>query len=242
MAAFLMGEIAILLIILEKKMKNLFEVQAELRTDEGKGASRRLRHAGKVPAIMYGGDDAPVSLTLDHNKFLRHLQEEAFYAHILTIVVDGKKHQAVLKDLQRHPASDVKIIHADFLRVDAKHAMTMTVPLHFIGDDVAPGVKAGGKVSHLMTDVEISCLPKDLPEYIEVDTSAIELDGSIHLSELVLPKGVTLTALTHAQDEELEEGARSAYDQAVVSIHAPRGAAEDDADEATDEEETATEE
>lgn len=224
-------------------MKNLFEVQAELRTDEGKGASRRLRHAGKVPAIMYGGDDAPVSLALDHNRFLRHLQEEAFYAHILTIVVDGKEHQAVLKDLQRHPASDVKIMHADFLRVDAKHAMTMTVQLHFIGDDVAAGVKAGGVVSHLMSDVEISCLPADLPEYIEVDTSALELDGSIHLSELVLPEGVTLTALAHSQDEELEDGARSAYDQAVVSIHAPRAAAveEDDVAEAASEEE-ATEE
>jgi large subunit ribosomal protein L25 len=223
-------------------MKNLFEVQAELRTDEGKGASRRLRHAGKVPAIMYGGDDAPVSLSLDHNKFLRHLQEEAFYAHILTIDVDGKKHQAVLKDLQRHPASDVKIMHADFLRVDANHAMTMTVQLHFIGDEAAPGVKAGGVVSHLMTDVEISCLPADLPEYIEVDTSSLELDGSIHLSELVLPKGVTLTVLTaHSQDEELEDGARSAYDQAVVSIHTPRAAAVE-TDDAEGEAEEATEE
>jgi large subunit ribosomal protein L25 len=226
---------------LEKKMKDLFEVQAELRTDEGKGASRRLRHAGKVPAIMYGGSDAPVSLTLDHNKFLRHLQEEAFYAHILTVVVDGKEQQVVLKDLQRHPASDVKIMHADFLRVDAKHAMTMTVRLHFIGDDVAPGVKDGGKVSHLMTDVEISCLPKDLPEFIAVDTSTLELDGSIHLTELVLPEGVTLTALTHVQDEELEEGTRSTYDQAVVSIHTPRGVAEEDDAEAA-EEEVATEE
>lgn len=222
-------------------MKDLFEVQAELRTDEGKGASRRLRHAGKVPAIMYGGSDAPVSLTLDHNKFLRHLQEEAFYAHILTVVVDGKEQQVVLKDLQRHPASDVKIMHADFLRVDAKHAMTMTVRLHFIGDDVAPGVKDGGKVSHLMTDVEISCLPKDLPEFIAVDTSTLELDGSIHLTELVLPEGVTLTALTHVQDEELEEGTRSTYDQAVVSIHTPRGVAEEDDAEAA-EEEVATEE
>jgi large subunit ribosomal protein L25 len=224
-------------------MKDLFEVQAELRTDEGKGASRRLRHAGKVPAIMYGGSDAPVSLTLDHNKFLRHLQEEAFYAHILTVVVDGKEQQVVLKDLQRHPASDVKIMHADFLRVDAKHAMTMTVRLHFIGDDVAPGVKDGGKVSHLMTDVEISCLPKDLPEFIAVDTSTLELDASIHLTELVLPEGVTLTALTHVQDEELEEGTRSTYDQAVVSIHTPRGVAEEDDDaEAAEEEVVATEE
>lgn len=232
--------------ILEKKMENLFEVQAELRTDTGKGASRRLRHAGQVPAIMYGAEEEAVSLTLDHNKFLRHLDEEAFYAHILTIVVDGKKHKVVLKDLQRHPTSDMKIMHADFLRVSAKHAMTMNVQLHFIGDEIAPGVKvSGGKLTHLMSDVEISCLPKDLPEYIEVDTSALELDASIHLSELVLPKGVTLTALAHAQDEDLEEGSRSAYDQAVVSIHTPRAVVEVEEDEASDEaaaEEEATEE
>jgi len=215
-------------------MKDLFEVQAELRTDEGKGASRRLRHAGKVPAIIYGGDEAPVSLELDHNKFLRHLAEEAFYAHILDIVVDGKKQQAVLKDLQRHPASDLRIMHADFLRIDANHAMTMSVPLHFIGEDVAPGVKEGGLVSHLMTDAEVSCLPKDLPEYIEVDVSEMEMDGSIHLSEVVLPNGVTLVALSHSQ-EGLAEGERSAYDQAVVSIHAPRAAVEVEETDETDE-------
>jgi len=218
-------------------MENLFEVQAELRTDTGKGASRRLRHAGQVPAIMYGAEEEAVSLTLDHNKFIRHLQEDAFYAHILTIEVDGKKHQAVLKDLQRHPTSDMRIMHADFLRVSAKHAMTMTIQLHFIGDDVSPGVKDGGKVSHLMSDVEISCLPKDLPEFIEVHTADLELDASIHLSELVLPKGVTLTALAHAPDEELEEGARSSYDQAVVSIHTPRAAVEVE-EEASEEEAT----
>jgi large subunit ribosomal protein L25 len=212
-------------------MENLFEVQAELRTDQGKGASRRLRHAGKVPAIMYGGEDAPVSLTVDHNKFIRHLSEEAFYAHILTLVVDGKKNKVVLKDLQRHPASDVRIMHADFLRIDAKQAMTMTVQIHFIGGDVSPGVKEGGAVSHLMTDVEISCLPKDLPEYIEVDISTLELDHSIHLTELVLPKGVTLTALSHGQEEHLEEGERSSYDQAVVNIHTPRVVVEVEEDE-----------
>tara|TARA_R110001606_G_scaffold346892_4_gene496021 strand:- start:48807 stop:49502 length:696 start_codon:yes stop_codon:yes gene_type:complete len=219
--------------ILEKTMKNLFEVQAELRTDLGKGASRRLRHAGNVPAIVYGSDEAPISITVEHNKFLRHLAEDAFYSHILTLNVDGKKQQVVLKDLQRHPASDVKIMHADFLRVSANHALTMNVPLHFNGEDVAPGVKTGGLVSHLMTEVEVSCLPKDLPESIDIDVSGLDMDESIHLSELVLPAGVTLTALAHNQDEELEEGERSAYDQAVVSIHAPRGPAAD-ADEDED--------
>lgn len=203
-------------------MENLFEVHAEARTDQGKGASRRLRHAGKVPAVVYGADKDPVSVSVDHNQFIRHLAEEAFYAHILTLVIDGKKDQVVLKDLQRHPANDNKIIHADFLRVDAKHEMTMTVPVHFVGEENAPGVKAGGLVSHLISEVEVSCLPQDLPEYIEADISGLEMDASIHLTELALPKGVNLTALTHHQEEELEEGERSAYDQAVASIHMPR--------------------
>jgi large subunit ribosomal protein L25 len=220
-------------------MENLFEVQAELRTDAGKGASRRLRHAGNVPAIVYGGSDAPMSITIDHNRFLRHLQEEAFYAHILTVNVDGKKHKVVLKDLQRHPTSDMRIMHADFFRIDAKQAMTMTVQLHFIGEDVAPGVKAGGLVSHLMSDVEISCLPKDLPEYIELDVSALELDHSIHLSEIALPKGVTLTALSHAKEEHLEEGEHSSYDQAVVNIHTPRVVVDVDEETVVDDAEAA---
>ena len=222
-------------------MENLFEVQAELRTDEGKGASRRLRHAGNVPAIIYGGEDAPVSITLDHNRFLRHLQEEAFYAHILTLVVDGKKQQVVLKDLQRHPAKDTKIMHADFLRVDAKHAMTMSVQLHFLGEDDSAAIKSGAVLARLMTDVEVSCLPQDLPEYIEVDISELELDHSIHLSELVLPKGVTLTALSHGQEEHLEEGEHSTYDQAVVNVHMPRIVAEADDEDAADEADVAEE-
>ena len=212
-------------------MENLYEVQAELRTDEGKGASRRLRHAGKVPAIIYGAGEAPMSIALDHNKFIRHLAEDSFYAHILTIVVDGKKTEAILKDLQRNPANDRKIVHADFMRIKAGQALSMTVQLHFVGEDVAPGVKAGGEVAHLMSDVEITCLPKDLPEYIEVDVSALGMDESIHLSEIIMPKGVTLNALSHGDEEELEEGERSAYDQAVVNIHAPRISVDEDEDE-----------
>lgn len=224
-------------------MENLFEVHADARTDEGKGASRRLRHAGKFPAVVYGAEKDPVSITLDHNQFLRHLDEEAFYAHILTLVVDGKKDQVVLKDLQRHPANDNKILHADFLRVDAAHEMTMTVPIHFVGEEVAPGVKAGGQISHMMTEVDISCLPQDLPEYIEADLSRLEMDETIHLTELTLPKGVSLIALTHHQEEELEEGERSAYDQAVASIHMPRvQEVEEEVEEETPEAEAAEEE
>ncbi|HEC73032.1 MAG TPA: 50S ribosomal protein L25/general stress protein Ctc [Methylophaga aminisulfidivorans] len=225
-------------------MENLFEVSAEARTDKGKGASRRLRHAGKVPAVIYGADKEPASISVNHNQFIRHLAEEAFYAHILTLSVDGKKEQVVLKDLQRHPANDNKIIHADFLRIDAKHEMTMTVPLHFLNEETAPGVKAGGLASHLMTEIEVACLPANLPEYIEVDLAKLELDDSIHLSELSLPKGVTLTALSHGQEEHLEEGERSSYDQAVVNIHLPRVHAveEDEADVDAEGEDDATEE
>lgn len=223
-------------------MENLFEVHAQARTDEGKGASRRLRRTGKVPAVVYGADKAPESISVDHNQFIRHLAEEAFYAHILTLVIDGKKSQVVLKDLQRHPANDNKIVHADFLRVDAKHAMTMTVQLHFTGEEKAPGVKAGGLVSHVMTEVEISCLPKDLPEFIEVDVSNLGMDETVHLTDLKLPKGVSLTALSHGQEEHLQEGERSVYDQPVASIHKPRAAAVDDAEVEAEADQEATEE
>ena len=173
-------------------MDNLFEVQAELRTDSGKGISRRQRNEGKIPAIVYGGKKLPVSVLLDHNEFSRHLAEEVFYAHILTINIDGKSQKVVLKDLQRHPASDSKIMHADFLRIDLKHAMTMSVPLHFIGEDIAPGVKLGGLIAHLMIDVEVTCFPEDLPEYIEVDVSLLVMDASIYLSELIRQRELSL--------------------------------------------------
>ena len=207
-------------------MNNLFKVQAELRTDSGKSTSRRHRHAGKIPAIIYGGKESPVSILLDHNVFIRHRDEEVFYAHILTININSVKEQVVLKDLQRHPASDLKIMHADFLRINSKHAMTMSVPLHFIGEDVAPGVKLGGLISHLMTDIEVTCLPKNLPEYIEVDVSSLVMDATIRLSELVLPEGVQLTALLHKEYKNIKEAKRSSHDQSMVSIHTPRAAIE----------------
>ena len=204
-------------------MKNIYEVAADLRTDSGKGASRRLRHAGKVPAIMYGGGDEPTSIELDHNKFLRHLAEESFYAHILTVVVDSKKSKVILKDLQRHPTSDVRIMHADFLRINENEKLTMTIQLHFIGEEDAPGVKLeGGVFSHLSNDIEIICLPGDLPEYIEIDASEMALGDSVHFTDIKMPKGVEIVAMTHGDHgEELEEGARYSFDQAVLSLHAP---------------------
>ena len=188
-----------------------FELNAEPRSDTGKGASRRLRHAGKVPAIMYGGDKDPEALTLSHNEVLRSLEHEAFYSHILTVKSGGNETQAILRDLQRHPSKAV-IMHMDLQRVSATEKLKTQVPVHLLGEDVAPGVKAGGLVSHDLTEVAVECLPKDLPEYIEVDLSALEVGESIHLSELKVPDGVTLTELARGED----------HDSSVVSIHVKR--------------------
>lgn len=198
-------------------MKEVFVVNAQLRTDTGKGASRRLRHAGLVPGIVYGAHQDPAMISMVHSDLIQRLDQEAFYSSILTLKVDGKSEQVILKDLQRHPARPF-IMHADFLRVSAKEKLKTHVPLHFIGEDVAPGVKAGGVVSHLLTEVEVSCLPGDLPEYIEVNVAGLEIGDAVMLSEVVLPKGVELPAL--AQDEP--------QDVQVVSIHAAQVAVEED--------------
>jgi large subunit ribosomal protein L25 len=194
-----------------------FELDAEVRNDIGKGASRRLRHANKVPAVIYGAGQTPVSLTLDHNKVLIALDHEAFYSHILTLKVAGKGEQVVLKDVQRDPANP-RVNHIDFLRVRADQKLHMHVPLHFIGDDKAPGVAEGGVVYHAVTDVEVSCLPANLPEFLEVDTSKMKLDETLHLSNIKLPKGVELVAFSHGVE---------GHDLPVVSIHKPRIIEED---------------
>ncbi|MGB5178629.1 MAG: 50S ribosomal protein L25/general stress protein Ctc [Gammaproteobacteria bacterium] len=188
-----------------------FELNAEPRSDLGKGASRRLRRAGKVPAIIYGGDKDPEALTLSHNQVLRNLENEAFYSHILTIKSGANETQAILRDLQRHPSKAV-IMHMDLQRVSASETLRTNVPIHIIGEEDAPGVKAGGLVSHDLTDVEVECYPKDLPEYIDVDISTLEIGDSIHLSALQVPDGVTLTELERGED----------HDASVVSIHVKR--------------------
>jgi large subunit ribosomal protein L25 len=195
-------------------MTTMYTVEAKSRADVGRGASRRLRHADQMPAIIYGADKEPVSLVLSHNEMMKHLKHESFYSHILTVEVDGKKEQAVLKALQRHPVKP-RLLHADFLRVKAGEAIHMKVPMHFVGEETCPGVAAGGLVSHLITTVEITCLPKDLPEFIEVDLSALELDATIHLLDVKLPHGVKLT---HADEE---------HNQPIVSVHVPRESKED---------------
>ncbi len=197
-------------------MKENFVVNAESRKDQGKGASRRLRHEGKVPAIVYGGKSEPVSLTVSLNEMSKHLNVEAFYSHLLSLNIEGKSEQVVLKDLQRHPVTGYAM-HVDFQRVLADKLLRMQVPLHFKGGDVAPGVKiGGGVVEHILNQVEVECLPKDLPEYIEVDLSAMEVNDSIHLSGLKLPEGVTLQQLKHGND------------LSVVAIHLPRVTVEEE--------------
>ena len=198
-----------------------FNIEAELRTDLGKGASRRLRHEEKFPAVVYGAGKDPVSLTLDHKKFLHSLENEAFYSHILTLNIGGKDEQVVLKDLQRHPAK-IAVMHADFLRVSANEKLHMNVPLHFINAEECPGAKEGGLITHNMSEVEVACLPKDLPEFMEVDLSKLELDHSLHMSDITVPAGVEVVELSHGE----------AHDQPIAACHVPRGGSDEDEDEA----------
>jgi large subunit ribosomal protein L25 len=194
---------------LEKIMKTSFELVAEFRETQGKGASRRLRHEGKVPAILYGGHSDARALTLSHQKLAIMLENERFYSTILSLKVGDETQAAILKDVQRHPFKNA-IMHIDFQRVEENEKIRISIPLHFKGAAVSPGVKSqGGIVSHLRTEVELSCLPKDLPEFIEVDISGLSLNESIHLSQLKVPPGVQLVDLAKE-------------DAAVVAIHSPR--------------------
>jgi large subunit ribosomal protein L25 len=193
-------------------MQENFEINAEVRTDQGKGASRRLRRTNKLPAIIYGGGEEPQQLALGQNELARHLENEAFYSHILTVNIDGKGQKAILRDMQRHPSKPF-VLHVDFLRVSGSDVIQMNVPLHFINEDIAHGVKQeGGQISHIYSEVQISCKADDLPEYIEVDVKDLKLEESIHMSDLQLPKGVELVELSHGAE----------HDQPIVSIHKAR--------------------
>jgi large subunit ribosomal protein L25 len=186
-----------------------FAINAQPRSDMGKGASRRLRHAGLIPAIIYGAHKAPEMITLVHNELLRHLEHEAFYSHILDLKVGDRSERVILKDLQRHPARPF-VLHADFQRISESEKIRVRVPLHFVGGDQAPGVKiGGGMISHNLNDVEIDCLPKDLPEFIEVDISGLEIGDSLHLSDLKLPEGAVIHVL-HLGPE---------YNMQMVAVH-----------------------
>lgn len=176
------------------------EIEANNRVMQGKGASRRLRRAGKVPGIVYGGEGQPQSIELDHNNLFHKLKLEAFHASILSLDLDGKKEQVLLRDVQMHPYKQ-QVLHVDFQRVDKNKKIHMKVPLHFINAEIAPGVKvSGGLISHVLTEVDVTCLPKDLPEFITVDLSEMNAGSTLHLKDLKLPQGVEIIALNRGDD------------------------------------------
>ncbi|MFN2360088.1 MAG: 50S ribosomal protein L25/general stress protein Ctc [Marinobacter sp.] len=208
-------------------MSQEFLIEAFPRGDRGRGASRRLRREErKIPAIVYGGNKEAVSISIWHNELKKALENEAFFSHVLTIELEGKKESVILKDLQRHPYKPL-LTHADFLRVDKDHEIHVNVPVHFLNEESAPAIKLqGGVAQHQINEVEVICLPQDLPEYIEVDMADVEMDQVIHLSDLRLTKGVRIAALQQGEDHDLP----------VVAIHKPRAAKTENTDEGEDSE------
>ncbi len=195
-------------------MSQQFEINAESRHELGKGVARRMRKNDVIPAVVYGAKQEPQSLTLSHKEIFYTLENEAAYSQVIDLKVDGKTEKVVIKDIQRHPYKP-KITHVDFLRVSAKDAIIMHVPLHFTGEDIAAGIKSGGVITKMMTEVEVRCLPANLPEFIELDVTELALDQTFHLSDLTLPKGVELTAQV---DEE--------HNDSIISISKPKSVAE----------------
>ena len=192
------------------------------RDDKGTGASRRARRAGNVPGVVYGGGQAAVNLEINHKELFLEFRHEAFHSSILDLILDGKKESVLLRDFQMHPVRNT-IQHMDFQRVSANEKIHVKVPFHFINADIAPGVKLGGGiVAHILTEAEVSCLPKDLPEFLTVELAALEIGHSVHLSQITLPKGVEFVALAHGNDA------------AVAAIAKTRGGVSDDAADATD--------
>jgi len=212
-------------------MSDSFTIEAQPRSDLGKGASRRLRRLqGQIPGIIYGSEKAPTAISVVLKDLVKQLENEAFYSHILTVNVGGASEQVVLKDLQRHPAKDVPT-HVDFLRVDASHTIKLQIPLHFINEAQCIGVKTGGGIiDHQMTEVEVQCLPKDLPEYLEVDMSEVGLGEAVHLSQIKLPEGIKLTPLSQGED----------HDHTVAMVTTTRGSS--DASSSDDTQDGSTEE
>lgn len=194
-------------------MSDQIEMIGRIRARSGTSLVRRLRREGDVPAVLYGGDKENLSIAVNHDVLYHNLEREEFSSAIIVLNIDGNKEQAILRSVQRHPHK-IDILHADFMRVDEKQELTMTMPIHFIGEEEAKGVREGGIVSHLINDVEISCLPKDLPEHIELDVSGLDMNESLHLSDIKLGEGVTITALAYDDTGE--------HDYAVVTILPPR--------------------
>lgn len=197
---------------------NQFELVAEPRADVGRGASRRLRRSGKLPGIIYGAEQEAMAITLNHDDVAHHLEHESFYSHILTVTLGKEQQKVVLKDLQRHPFKP-RLLHIDLQRVSDTEELTMRVPIHFINEAKCIGVKqSGGVISHIMTEIEITCLPKDLPEFIEVDLAMVDVGQSIHLNDLVFPDGVKAYALEHGGDVSAP----------VVTVHMPKLVSEEE--------------
>ncbi len=199
-----------------------FTLSASVRNDLGKGASRRLRRVNlEVPAIVYGGEQAPQPISLEKAAFYKAVELESFFSSVIDLVIDGKSEQVVVRDMQRHPFKPL-ITHADFLRIDATHEITMNVPLHVMGEEECLAIKDhDGELHVLANEVQISCLPKDLPDYLEVDISEVELGTTLHLSDLKVPTGVTLVDLTHGED----------HDKAVLNVTKAKVRGGDDEDE-----------
>jgi large subunit ribosomal protein L25 len=199
-------------------MSDQFELNAEVRTEVGKGASRRLRRfAGMVPGIIYGGDKASQPLSLNRKDLEKALENEAFYSHVLIVNIGKDKEKAILKDLQRHPAKN-RVTHVDFLRIDENVAIRVHVPIHFLNETTCYGVKTqGGMIQHQATDIEVQCLPANIPAYIEVDMLEVHTGQIVHLSDITLPAGVTSVALALGEDHDL----------AIASVIAPKGSDED---------------
>ena len=192
-----------------------FELAVSTRSVAGKGASRRLRREKLVPAIVYGGESAPESIQVDKFELVNHMKHEAFYSHVLTLNFGDRNESVVLKDVQRHPFKP-EVLHVDFQRVVKGEQLNMHVPLHFINEDKCAGVKAGGLLAKQMNEIEITCLPQNLPEYIEVDLANLNTGEAIHLADLKLAEGLTITALAHGGDSA----------QPVVSVSPPKGGAD----------------
>lgn len=203
-------------------MSEDFILKAEARDEQGKGASRRLRRLqAKVPGIVYGGKKKPAPIMVSQKELTKHLESEAFFSHIIELDIDGKSENVILKDLQRHPAKGFTM-HIDFQRVLKTTKLSTNVPLHFLNEESCKGVKLqGGKIVHNMVQLEITCLPANLPEYIEVDMANVELGDSVHISDLKLPKGVESVELSYGED----------HDQPVASVNKPRGMASDEAED-----------
>jgi len=197
------------------------ELNATLREDQGKGASRRLRHAKQLPAIVYGGEEDPVSISLMQKDVQHKLPDESFYSQVLSLNIEGKNEDVLIRDIQHHPYK-MEVMHMDFIRVDAKKVVHVHSQLHFTGEEVSPGVKTeDGVISHVLIEVELECLPKNIPEFIEVDLSEMHVGDVIHLSDLKVPEGVEVLALKHGDDN----------DSVVASMHARKVAIETEEEE-----------